>query len=241
MNRPARSLLSLALLALAACAGATGLALPFSGLAPGTPPEKWIHTTLPKVAKASVFDLVDDGGSTVLRIRSDAAASSLTQALSVDPGATPLLKWRWKVSSPVKGSDLGSKHGDDYAARLYVFFDLPAERLSLADRLAIAAARMVHGAELPTAALCYVWGTAQAIGTIAPNPYTDRVRMIVLRSGEQGAGRWQSEARDLQADFRAAFGEPAPRVSGVSLSADTDNTGERVEARFGDILFEPSR
>ena len=61
MNRPARSLLSLALLALAACAGATGLALPFSGLAPGTPPEKWIHTTLPKVARASVFDLVDDG------------------------------------------------------------------------------------------------------------------------------------------------------------------------------------
>ena len=73
------------------------------GLAPGTPPEKWIHTTLPKVARASVFDLVDDGGSTVLRIRSDAAASSLSQALSVDPGATPLLKWRWKVSSPVKG------------------------------------------------------------------------------------------------------------------------------------------
>ena len=72
-------------------------------------------------------------------------------------------------------------------------------------------------------------------------PSSVSTRAIVLRSGEQGAGRWQSEARDLQADFRAAFGEPAPRVSGVSLSADTDNTGERVEARFGDILFEPSR
>ena len=237
MNRPARSLLSLALLALAASAGATGLALPFSGLAPGTPPEKWIHTTLPKVARASVFDLVDDGGSTVLRIRSDAAASSLSQALSVDPGATPLLKWRWKVSSPVKGSDLGSKHGDDYAARLYVFFDLPAERLSLADRLAIAAARMVHGAELPTAALCYVWGTAQPIGTIAPNPYTDRLRMVVLESGDRLAGRWMVEARDVAADFATAFGEPAPIVTGIAIGADTDNTGAAVTVRFGDISF----
>ena len=42
----------------------------------------------------------------------------------------------------MKGSGTsGSKHGDDYAAH-FCLFDLPPERLSLADRLAIAAARI---------------------------------------------------------------------------------------------------
>lgn len=224
-------------------AGANASTLPgeFSGLPPGAPPAGWVHATLPKVERASEFDLIEDRGSTVLRIRSDAAASSLTRTLSIDTAATPLLHWRWKVSRAVRGSDLSRKQGDDYAARLYVFFDYPAERLSMSDRIAIAAARMLHGAQIPTAALCYVWGTAQSIGTIAPNPYTDRVRMIVLQSGDSEAGRWQDQSRDLRADFRAAFGETAPAITGIAVSADTDNTGERVEARFGDIRFEAAR
>jgi hypothetical protein len=29
-----------------------------------------------------------------------------------------------------------------------------------------------------------------------------------------------------------------PAISGVAVAADTDNSGERVEARFGDLWFE---
>ena len=237
----------LAVLALAALAfmATRAIAAPgpgdFSASPPGAPPSGWVHTTLPKVTRASQFDLVDDSGTTVLRVRSDAAASSLTRAVSIDTAATPVLQWRWEVSGAVKGSDLRHKHGDDYAARLYVFFDFPADRLSMSERMAIAAARLLHGAQVPTAALCYVWGTAQSVGTIAPNPYTDRVRMIVLQSGNAEAGRWKDESRDLRADFQAAFGEAAPNITGIAVSADTDNTGERVEARFGDIRFEAAR
>lgn len=210
---------------------------PFSAAQPGATPPGWSHTTLPGVPRPSKFDLVDDAGTTVLRIRSPGAASSLTRQLSIDTAQNPVLSWRWKVSAPVAGSDLRRKQGDDYAARLYVLFDYPIERLSISERMAISAARLLHGADIPTAALCYVWGTAQAVGTIAPNPYTDRVRMIVLQSGADGAGAWHDETRDLRADFLAAFGEPPPAVAGIALGADTDNTGEKVEARFGDVRF----
>jgi hypothetical protein len=211
----------------------------FSAAPPGQRlPAGWTHQTLPSVERPNRFDLVADEGVTVLRVLSDHSASSLAVVQRVDPAATPLLRWRWRVSNSVAASDLRRKAGDDYAGRVYVLFDLPPERLRVADRLKIAAARLLHGADLPAAALCYVWGTAQAAGESGWNAYTDRLRMLVVDSGNGHAGQWREVVRDVAADFRVAFGEPVPAISGVAVAADTDNSGERVEARFGDLWFE---
>ena len=142
------------------------------------------------------------------------------------------------MSRALAGSDLRSKDGDDFAARLYVFFDLPPERLSLGDRLKLAAARALSGSELPAAALCYAWGHAQPVGASGPNPYTDRVHMVILDSQDAQAGRWRSHARDLRRDWAEAFGGAMPRVGGVAVGADTDNTGSAVTTWFGDLRLE---
>ncbi len=212
----------------------------FSTSRPGpSMPAGWVLKTLPKVPRATHFDLVRDENSTVLRAVSDAAAATLTQKLHVDPAKTPLLTWRWKVSKALETADLGSKKGDDYAARVYVLFDYPVEKLTIADRIPMSLARIIYGQELPAAALCYVWDNRHLVGTTAWSAYTDRVRMIVVESGNEYAGQWRQEKRDLAADFRAAFGEAPPPVSGIALAADTDNTGERVTAWFGDLAFLP--
>ena len=69
--------------------------------------------------------------------------------------------------------------------------------------------------------------------------------MVVLESGNARAGSWVAESRDVEADFRAAFGLPekaaVPAIDGVALSADTDQTGESVTAWFGDVRLEPRR
>ncbi len=211
----------------------------FSAQPPGERlPTGWTHQTLPSVDRTNRFDLVGDQGTTVLRVRSERSASSLAVVLRIDPAKTPLLRWRWRVSNVVTASDLRRKDGDDYAARVYVLFDLPPERLSVRDRLRIAAARLLHGARLPAAALCYVWGNAQAVGEAGWNPYTDRLRMIVVDSGPTHAGQWRELVRDVASDFHAAFGGPVPPISGLAVGADTDNTGEAVEARFADLVFE---
>ncbi len=211
----------------------------FSASLPGNHwPKEWLHQTLPSVERPNRFDLLADAGVTVLRVVSDHSASSLVIAERVDPAVTPLLRWRWRVSKAVAGSDLRRKAGDDYAARVYVLFDLPPERLGVGDRMKIAAARVLYGTNLPAAGLCYVWGTAQVAGESGWNAYSDRLRMIVVDSGNQHAGQWREVVRDVAADFRAAFGDPVPAISGVALAADTDNTGDRVEARFGDLWFE---
>ena len=210
----------------------------FTNTLAGAPPDGWENTRVDADVPITQFAIVTEGARQVLAARSDAGASSLVHTLSIAAPASSALEWQWKVSNAVPNSSITQKSTDDYAARVYVFFDYDRAKLSFADRVKIDLARTVYGAKIPTAALCYVWGDKDAVGTIGPNPYTDRVRMIVLQRGDARAGQWVSERRDLAADFEAAFGEAAPPVTGLAVGADTDNTGARVEARFSDIRFE---
>lgn len=224
------------------CAGAASAAAdprvpPFSVTGGGS---GWRHQTLPKVERANEFAVVADEGRPVLHVRSASSASSWVAPTEVDAQRLPFLRWRWKVSRSLPGSDLRTKQGDDYAARLYVFFDLPLERLSLGDRLRIQASRTLSGVEVPAAALCYVWGRVQPAGAAAWNPYTDRVHMIVVDSGDAAARQWRAVSRDLRRDWQEAFGGPLPMISGVAVGADTDNTGDTVQAWFADLEFSRS-
>jgi hypothetical protein len=211
---------------------------PFSrGADDAAVPPGWRHQLLPKVRRANLFTLVDETGDSVLQVQSDASASMLVAPTAIDPAATPYLRWRWKVSRSLSGSDLRTKAGDDYGARLYVLFDLPLDRLSLTDQLTLRAARFVGGGEIPTAALCYIWGNAQPPGSTAWNAYTNRLRMIVVESGSAYVGRWRPAVRNVARDYREAFGGEAPHVIAVAVGADTDNTRESVETRFGNLSF----
>ena len=51
------------------------------------------------------------------------------------------LGWRWRIDRVIEQSDIATKQGDDFAARLYVFFDYPIERLSLVERTKLNLAR----------------------------------------------------------------------------------------------------
>jgi hypothetical protein len=193
----------------------------------------------PKAADTH-YSLVAENGGVVLKAEANKSMSGLTHAIRVDLRSTPLLRWRWKVSSPVKSADMTKKSGDDYAARIYVMFDYPIDKLNLATRLKLAIGAKLYGQNIPTAALNYVWDNQHPINTVQANAYTDRARMIVLQSGVSKAGSWQTETRDLAADFRLAFGEDAPDVVAVALATDTDNTGESVTTWYGDIEFLPA-
>ncbi|MEZ5740381.1 MAG: DUF3047 domain-containing protein [Burkholderiaceae bacterium] len=150
------------------------------------------------------------------------------------------LRWRWSVHGRPARSRLGDKAGDDFAARLYLVFDYPLDRVPWAQRLGIRIARGLYGDQIPAAAICYVWHPEAATDTMIDSPYTSRVKMIVARGGAR-EDRWHDESRDIATDFRRAFGqEYGPGVAplqAVLVSADTDQGGGEVTAFFGDILL----
>jgi hypothetical protein len=213
---------------------------PFSASPPGAElPAPW-RILVPPRARAPEVALVDEAGITVLRVHSNAAAGTAAQSLDIDPSRRPVLAWRWKVDRVVQAADLATKRGDDFAARVYVFFDVPARELPLGARVKLAFARLLYGEALPGAALCYVWDNRHPVGTSAWSAFTDRVRVVVLENGAARVGGWVDERRDVAEDYRAAFGAgaPLPRVSGVAAGNDTDQTGESASAWFGDFRFE---
>ncbi|MGH8709616.1 MAG: DUF3047 domain-containing protein [Burkholderiales bacterium] len=213
-------------------------AMRFSALAPGGPlPPEFRAYAFAGQERRTQYELVEDAGRTVLRARADASTAGIIRDLKVDPASHPMLAWRWKATRLPEKADLRTRAGDDYAARLYVTFDLRLAELPFGERFGVTLARILYGDDVPSAALCYVWASHAAVGTIAPNAYTGRVQMIVVESGAAHLGAWRAYERDVAADYRRAFGAAPPAVSGVVVSTDTDNTGERAEAYYGDVAF----
>jgi hypothetical protein len=213
----------------------------FSTAAPGGAlPAGWRTLHVARVPPSEVALAAEDG-ATVLRVRSHGTAG--TAAFALPPqGVEATLAWRWKVDRVVGKADLAAKPGDDFAARVYVFFDIPDDAFPFGERLRLKLARLFYGGELPAAAICYVWDNRHPVGTTGWNPYSRRVRTVVVESGAARAGAWVEERRDLGADFRAAFGEAfaaSARLTGIAAGNDTDQTLETVTAWFGDFRLAP--
>jgi len=210
----------------------------FSSMRPGGIPDAWRIAKLPGV-KATSFALVTLDGQTVMQMDAADAGASLYRPIALDPARTPVMRWRWRIRELIAHADLSTRAGDDVPARLYVMFDYPLGKLDLVERGKILLARSVAGDLVPAAALCYAWDGKLPEGSAFWNAYSDRVRIIVAESGPARIGQWVDEERDLVADFRAAFGEAPPAISGIAIAADTDQTGATVRSWFGDIRFAP--
>ena len=202
----------------------------------GRPPG-WEPLTFKKIEKHTLYSLVKDDGTAVVKAVSEASASGLIRKIQINPEEYPIVRWRWKVSNILKKGNVQRKDGDDYPARLYITFEYDPGKLSFSERLKYQAAKLWYGEYPPLAAINYIWESHTSIGTMVPNPYTDRVMMIVVEGGADKLNQWMNEERNVYEDYKRAFGEEAPLISGVAIMTDTDNTGESATAYYGDILF----
>ena len=177
-----------------------------------------------------------------MRADADASYANVVHPLNAEIGSTPILRFAWRVDQFPERSDLASRAGDDVAAKVCVLFDVPLERLSLIDRTKIQLGRRLFDPQLPAATICYVWDRTLPTGRWIDSAYTDRVRMLVLRSGANGEqSRWIDERRDLRADFVRAFPREAasglPMVAALAFATDADNTKSKASAWFGNMAL----
>ena len=210
----------------------------FSAAKAGGPlPDGWEPLTFDKIERHTEYSLVQDNGTVAVKAVSRASASGLVRQVDIDPMQYPVVEWRWKVENVLRKGDVTRKDGDDYPARVYITFRYDSSKVGMFERAKYEAIRLARGEYPPMGAITYIWESRRPVGTVVPNPYTDRVMMIVLESGGEKVGRWVSESRNLVEDYRKAFGGDPPRVSGVAVMTDTDNTQESATAYFGDIVF----
>ena len=145
------------------------------------------------------------------------------------------MEWRWKVSNVIAKGNPKIKSGDDYPARIYLTFKYDPTRVSAWQRTKYGLAKSLYGSYPPHAGINYIWESKLPVGTVVPNAYTDRLRMIVVETGTAKLNEWQNYRRNVYEDYKQAFGEDPPKVSGIAIMTDTDNTGETATAYYGDI------
>jgi Protein of unknown function (DUF3047) len=190
---------------------------------------------------ATAYSAVLLGERAALRIDARGSYGNLVHDLPGGSGAT-VLRWSWRLDQPNAAADLRIKAGDDNPVKVCLSFDMPLEHVPFFDRQLLRLARAKTGEPLPAATLCYVWDAREPVGSLLPNIYTGRVRLIVLRSGSDPLGTWFNEKRDVASDFRRAFGEESaevPPISAVIVAGDADNTRASSLAFVADLRFEP--
>ncbi|MBX3325018.1 MAG: DUF3047 domain-containing protein [Nitrospira sp.] len=211
---------------------------PFSAAAPsGSWPDGWKPLTFPKIPQHTTYQLVKDGDRVAVKAVSQTSSSGYTKEVLIDPKEYPIIQWQWKVSNILKAGDVAKKTGDDYPARIYVTFQYDSTKVSLFGKAKYEATKLIYGRYPPLGALNYIWESRAPVGTAVPNPYTEQVHMIVVESGSAKLHTWMTEERNVYDDYKRAFGEEPPLISGIAIMTDTDNTGESAEAYYGDIVL----
>jgi len=164
------------------------------------------------------YAVVDKGTGLVVRAVSNSSASGLFRKITVDLQRTPLLHWSWRIENILDNDQERTKAGDDYVARIYVVFS--------------------GGAFFwRTRALNYVWSSHQEVGSVWPNAYTGNAVMVAQQSGEALVDRWVMESRNVLADAQRLLGPRYTQIDAIAIMTDTDDTGHKAVAYYGDIYF----
>lgn len=218
--------------------GALPLVGLFSADLPGDGvPTGWEPWTFSRFKKPTQYRLVHDGGRTVLHAKAQASASGLIYRVHVDLKKHPYLTWRWKVPELIEEADNTKKSKEDSPVRVVVAFAGNRDKLSFDDHIFAQQFKLFTQRELPYATLMYIWENRQPESTVIPNPHTGRIKMVVAETGSQRVGRWYTETRNVYEDYKRAYGEEPAEVQWVAIMTDTDNTGDVVDAYYGDIAF----
>lgn len=201
-------------------------------------PAGWEELTFEKIERHTKYSVREwDDGDRYLHAKAERSASGLIKRMEFDITEFPVLRWRWRIDNVVQKGDARKKSGDDYAARIYINFRYDPDRAGFFTRLKYAAAKRSRGEYPPLYSINYIWANKLQKGKFQPNAYTDRAMMVAVESGNEKAGEWVEEERDVYEDFKKAFDEEPTGVIGVAIMTDTDNTGSVTSAHYDDLRF----
>ncbi|RJF99620.1 DUF3047 domain-containing protein [Noviherbaspirillum saxi] len=207
----------------------------FSASPAGALPAGWEPLVILRTKKQTQYQLVSKENRTVLHARAESASSGLMQQVAIDPMQQPWLEWQWKITDLVQAADNTQRATEDSPVRIILGFDGDKDSLPFADQILFETAKVVTGYDFPYATLMYIWENKAPIGTVIRSTHSSRIKMMVAAQGTRGIGEWRSFARNIVEDYEKAFGEKPGKLIGVGVLTDTDNTGETVEAWYGDI------
>jgi len=212
----------------------------FSALSPGASYlGEWEQFQVVQGNVPTSYRLVESDGTVVIQADSAEGGSGLFRKIHFDPRRYPVMEFRWRVP---RDSARGGADGPSRASppvRVSLAFDGDPGKLDFEDRAKLRLARSLTVNGLPYASLLYVWMNNYPAEAIYPSPHTERVRHVVVESGDKRADQWIAFRRNILEDYRRAFGEEPGGVVAVGMMTDYGDNGAPRRAFYGDITFRP--
>lgn len=165
------------------------------------------------------YQLEQIEGKQLLTALSEHSASAFFLEKKVDLTQTPILNWSWRIEQRLNPGDEETRAGDDFAARVYV---------------------IKNGGIFfwKTTAINYVWSYQHNKGDIWNNPFAGAAaRMFSIRDTMDKLQHLYAEKRNIREDFKQLHGLDITSVDGIAIMTDSDNSGQRALAMYGDIYF----
>jgi len=164
-------------------------------------------------------------GKRIIKAESLGGRSSLFKEAKENEKNHPILSWGWKISNVVHSTIETRKDRFDAAARVMIV--LGKEK----------SYRIFGGGEPVGLKIEYIWAAHLPKGHIFNHPGERDCKVFVLESGDGKAGQWVYEVRNIQKDFKAAFGTEFPGVLAIGIQTDTDHSNEMVTAYYSEPIL----
>lgn len=167
--------------------------------------ERWKQV---KFGELTDYRIVTENSNACLQASANSTASALATKVDIKPLAEMSIHWRWEISAcPAKGSE-NVLATFDHTARIFVAFDTFIG---------------------PPRTINYVWANEMKTNSMFDHPSSSRSKFIVLESGNEKAGQWMLERRDLKKDWETLFKDKSmPKIVGVGVFTDSDGTHTAV-------------
>jgi hypothetical protein len=183
------------------------------------------------------YRLVERDGVVVIQADSAEGGSGLYRKIHIDPHRHPILEWRWRVPVDSGRGGADGPSSESPPVRLSLAFDGDPDKLDFDDRVKMRMAKALTANGLPYASLLYVWLNTKPVGTVYSSPHTERVRHVVVESGEGRLGEWVSVRRNVLQDYKRVFGEEPGHIVAIGIMTDYGDNNSPRRAFYGDINF----
>ncbi|MDW5444125.1 DUF3047 domain-containing protein [Polaromonas sp. SM01] len=196
----------------------------------------WQHYKLPG-KQPSEFSYVRKDGRDAMAVHAQSSASMVRQVVRIEPAELDRLRFSWKVPDLIAQADMALREADDSPVRIVLAFEGDRSKFSGKNAMLSELARALTGEEMPYATLMYVWCNTRPPGSVIVNPRTDRIRKLVVESGEGRLRQWVDYERNIRADYEKAFGEAPGALVGIGIMTDSDNTRSTTQAWYGPVTL----
>ena len=191
----------------------------FSGSTVGEFPAGWrVHgeDDPSRILDKSLYVVEEQAGGRVLHAKF--VGETVTVALVIKDWSLagyPILEWRWKaVSLPDGGKETDSSLNDTGAA-VYAIWHV--------------------GFPFHLRGIKYAWSSTLPVGTRS-SKRLGYDQMLVVESGKEHVGSWQTVRVDVAKHYQAFFGrDDLPSPTGIAVMTDADATSSQAEAYYADF------